>query len=209
MRIPSENVLLDKANVWSQKLGKYSSVEAIFLSGSLAQGRASKSSDIDFFIIARPGQIWTARFLVFLKLKLHKQISTEKDHAGKICPNHFITSDNLEIEEKDAYSAHLFSQNKPLYDPNNFFVQFVQVNQSWVQRFGESFPPITMKQSHILENRKLIWWKRWIEVFLRWIQIRKIQSNPDFSLPGAKIVTSDTELRFHPKPKNKAFRKEI
>jgi len=98
-----------KAKFWARILGLLPSVRAIFLSGSVAQGRATDSSDIDFFIIARHGQIWTARFFVFLILKIFRQIRTSKNHAGKICPNHFITDTHLEIQEKDVYSANLFS----------------------------------------------------------------------------------------------------
>jgi len=66
---------MNKEKKWATKLGKLPGVAAIFLSGSRAQDRGTDESDIDFFIIARPGQIWTARFFVLVTLKLHNQLA--------------------------------------------------------------------------------------------------------------------------------------
>ena len=194
---------LKKAKFWAQILGKFPGVRAIFLSGSLAQKKGNKNADIDFFIIARHGQIWTARFFIFIVLKIFCQLAKEKNHAGKICPNHFISDQNLEIQEQDAYAAHLFSNNQPLYDPDNLFSLFIKTNKHWMKTFGiiPTIPidliPIQSRNNH---------YKNWFESFLKKIQINKIKKNPEYYFPEAKIVLSDTELRFHPKPKNIDFK---
>lgn len=196
-----------KAELWANKLGKKMGVRAIFLSGSLAQNKVTKQSDIDFFFISKQKQIWTARFFVFLWLKLHKEISTEKNHSEKICPNHFISEDNLEIQEKDAYSANLFSHNIPLFDPENIFPHFVQENQKWVQQFGESFDGkyLKIKLKTVNISKKQSFFFKSLELFLKYIQINKIKRNKQFNLPKAKIILTEKELRFHPKPKNKNY----
>lgn len=202
--------LLKKAKFWSGILGRFPGVRAIFLSGSVAQGKTKKTSDIDFFIIARKGQIWTARFFVFVGLKLCGQMRSDTSHAGQICPNHFITDSNLEIQEKDAYSANLFSHAIPLYDPDFLNTFFVQENKDWVRDFGESFqhisnPGIEVSLIPGLNYKQLNFFWHWLEKKLKSLQMRKIKANPAYHIPGAKIVLSDTELRFHPKPKNKIF----
>lgn len=196
-----------KARRIAEQLGRFMGVRAIFLSGSLAQGCAHKKSDIDFFFIAEKNRIWTARFFVFLWLKFRKEISTPENHAEKICPNHFITDDSLEIQEKDAYSAHLFSHNVPLYDPDNLFPLFAQKNQHWVQEFGQSFEPDILKKKvkppvRNTHSARFIALLEWI---LKFIQKIKIYLNPESRIPGSKIILSDDELRFHPHPKNKNF----
>lgn len=202
--------LRKKADLWAQKLGKLMGVRAIFLSGSVAQGTADKSSDIDFFFIARKNQIWTARFFVFLWLKINREITRPQEHAEKICPNHFITEENLEIQEKDAYSAHLFSHNIPLYDPDHLFPRFAQTNQKWVQKFGESFEgkALQIKIEPLPERKSKEIFQKVLEKFLEKVQKEKIKRNPNFKNPQAKIILTERELRFHPKPKNKLFKKK-
>jgi len=196
---------LDTAKSWAKKLGKCPGVVAIFLSGSLAQGRGNKDSDIDFFIIARPGQIWTARFWVFIILKLHRKLAKPHHHAGMICPNHFITSDNLEISEKDAYSANLFSHNQALYDPENIFPQFAKAN-AWVNKFGTTFPAFPNTEYKIL-NTKTSLFGTLNENLLKYLQTWITKRNPEYKTPGAKIILTNHELRFHPKPRNKDWSK--
>ena len=191
-----------KAKHWAKVIGHLPGVSAVFLSGSVAQGLGRDDSDIDFFVVAYPGYIWTARFFTNLILKLTFNLSKPQHHAARICPNHFITADSLEIVEKDAYSAHLFSHNQALYDPHGLWPQFVEKN-TWVNEFGESFEVVV--KSQIKQQRPLPALSsrvRVIESILKKIQTWKIYRNPDFKKPGAKIVLRDTELRFHPDPKN-------
>jgi predicted nucleotidyltransferase len=204
----SVEILNQKAHKWAQIIGRLPGVVAVFLSGSLAQGQAKSTSDIDFFIITVPGQIWTARFCTNLCLKLTFNLAKPAHHKARICPNHFITANNLEIAEQDAYSAHLFSQNRPLYDPSNLWPQFVEAND-WVRAFGEKFPlmveingaavsiPLQEKQNTLFEK------------IVRWGQLKKIYRNPDFKRPGAKVILKDKELRFHPDPKNQYWRESV
>ena len=192
-----------KAHFWAQIIGRLPGVAAVFLSGSLAQGRAKSTSDIDFFIITYSGCIWTARFWTNLILKLTFNLSKPKHHQARICPNHFITANSLEIVEQDAYSAHLFSHNQALYDPHHLWPDFVKAND-WVHEFGEAFPVLVETVSSRSRAFELIEKAKPSsgEKLLRMIQMAKIKRNPDFKLPGAKIILKDTELRFHPDPKN-------
>lgn len=191
----------------TQPLSRLPGVAAIFLSGSRAQGKSHKHSDIDLFIVAQPGRIWTARFFVYLTLFLQGTMRRNHSPKNSFCPNHFITADSLEIQEKDAYSAHLFSHNKPLHDLNNIFVQFAKTNQPWVQNFGESFDGKWLmalsKWGGNPHNLIPSFPQKLTESILKHIQIAKIKRNPDSKIPGATIILTDTELRFHPKPRNK------
>jgi len=181
-----------KAKFWAHILGRMPGVLAIFLSGSLAQNKGDKNSDIDFFIIAREGQIYTARFFVFVILKLTGQLAKPHRHAGKICPNHFITHQHLEIQEKNKYSEDLFGANQPLYDPHNLFQAFQNANAHWIKNFQKQNSPFPIPHSPF----------PFPENFLKKIQTSKIKKNPEYNTPGAAIILSDTQLRFHPQPKS-------
>ena len=192
-----------KAVFWARVLGHLPGVRSIFLSGSLAQGRGREDSDIDFFIVADTNRIWTARFFVFMVLKFSGQLAKPTRHAGKICPNHFVTVDALEIKEKDNYAAHMFSRNKPLWDPYGVFPHFAHAN-AWVTQFGHRFEvlktplrPITYN----LKNNPDIF-----ERLIGYLQIRKVERNLEYQYAGSKIVLLDNELRFHPVPKNRVWK---
>lgn len=191
------------AKFWAQILGLLPGVKAIFLSGSLAQRKAHKGSDIDFFVVTKYGQIWTARFFIFVVLKAFKMLSKPKHHTGKICPNHFITDRNLQIQEKDAYSANLFSHNIPLYDPSGLFPFFRDQN-SWITSFGEHFTYTEISSGGVMSNRPLGSFWKWLEKRLEKLQRMFIEKNPESKIPGAKIILNEYELRFHPIPKNKS-----
>jgi predicted nucleotidyltransferase len=216
------DILHKKAHRWAKILGRCPGVRAIFLSGSVAEGRGTKESDIDFFIIAKSGQIWTARFFTFLVLKIFNQLAKPHHHAGKICPNHFIADHQLKIIEQDLYSAKLFTHNIPLYDPQAIFLTFVHENKEWVKAFGEGFDNVdykgaincrdainrvSTKRTGALQCAPTKKPRSWSDKILAPLQITKIKKNPDFKKKGAVIIFTDDELRFHPEPKNRHFSK--
>ncbi len=199
-----------KANFWAKILIKLPGVLAIFLSGSVAQNKATKNSDIDFFIITNAGQIFTARFFVSGVLKLFGILAdSAKNHAGKICPNHYITVDNLEISEKDAYAANLFSHNKFLVGNKNIWYSFVQKNKNWISYFRETFqndlPSKNFKKQNLNKNTGKFFQK--IENFCKNFQKNRLSKK---TLPKtAKVWLSDKEIRLHENPKNIYFSKNL
>ena len=192
--------LHQKAQHWARRLGRLPGVLCVSLSGSMATGRATSWSDIDLFFICAPGQIWTARFFVFLVLKGLGAIATEAKHAGQICPNHFITADSLRLRQQAKYTADLFSSAIPLFDPYGIWPHFQAQNKDWIASFGHEYKTeVTPKKLHLPKRKNGLW--RMVERVLRFGQIHKIRRNPQFQRPGAQIVLSETELRFHPSPR--------
>lgn len=195
-----------KAAHWAQFLAWLPGVSAIFLSGSLAKGEGSERSDIDLFIVAYPGEICTARFFVATFLRITGQLANhDRAHAGKLCPNHFITTDHLEIEEQDEYAARLFSANRFLAGDLWIWQAFVKVNRDWVQKFGASF----VEESQICgEKPEPIeptgWFGRKLESWCKSYQQKRLDKQ-DLP-PGAKVWIKPHEIRLHPYPKNKIGR---
>lgn len=190
-----------KAHFWANVLGRLCGVRAVFLSGSLVTENADSLSDIDFFIIAKRGQIWTARFFIFLVLRICGQLATEKKHAGRICPNHFVVEDFITLRQQNAYTAEMFSRNIPLYDPYDVYLKFAKAN-TWVNEFGCHFSVKNNGSKRLQEPQNPTCFVRILERFLRWVQYQKIKRNPLTQLPGAQIVLTNKELRFHPRPKS-------
>lgn len=195
-----------RAQRWACFLVKMPGVSAIFLSGSLSLGNATKESDIDFFIVTTPGRIFTARFFVAGILKIFGLLATDsQNHAGKICPNHYITTDNLEIQEKDAYAAKLFSHNQFLAGDERIWHLFVEKNKMWMEGFKATFRNIKNSnetQPLLASSRrgKITLVSQKLEFWYKKIQQNKISKN---KLPKtAKVWLTDTEIRLHAEPKN-------
>lgn len=84
---------------------------AIALTGSQAEGRATKNSDIDFFIQVEPGWLWSTRFFVTLFIHLAGIRRTDNNIAGKVCLNWFATFD-APAKQKGRIYQYLWQQQQ-------------------------------------------------------------------------------------------------
>ncbi|ASU35175.1 hypothetical protein MuYL_3290 [Mucilaginibacter xinganensis] len=76
-------------------------VRGIAISGSLSKNFADDHSDIDLFIITAENKLWIARTLMHCFKKL--TFLANKEHL--FCMNYYIDEHNLEIAEKNIYTA--------------------------------------------------------------------------------------------------------
>jgi len=67
---------IERASRVIKYLKKIPSIQAIFLTGSVAVGNAKKEADIDLMIVTKPNTLWLTRLLVFIFLKLFKKLKT-------------------------------------------------------------------------------------------------------------------------------------
>jgi hypothetical protein len=118
----------DKAYKRAKFIGKFPYVKAAYISGSMSKGIMHENGDVDFFIITEPGRLWIARTLLIL----YKKIFLLNSHKY-FCVNYFIDSGNLEIEEKNLFTATEAATLKPVYD-SGIYQDFYKAN-SWVKDF--------------------------------------------------------------------------
>jgi predicted nucleotidyltransferase len=85
----------------AQLLIKFPYVRGIGISGSLSKNFADENSDIDLFIITKKNRLWIARTLMHLFKKLTFLVN--KQHY--YCMNYYIDEQQLEIVEKNIYTA--------------------------------------------------------------------------------------------------------
>ncbi len=95
-------------------------VEGVAISGSLSKGYFDSNSDADFFIITSPNKLWTCKMILILFKKVFL-LNSKKF----FCINYLITSDNLEIPEKNRFTATEIATLLPIYGQvfNDFFTQ--------------------------------------------------------------------------------------
>lgn len=112
----------------SRFIGSFPFVRAVFISGSLSKNSMDKDSDIDYFIITKPGRLWTARTLLILFKKVFL-FNSYKFY----CLNYFLDSDNLEIKDRDLYVAYEIASLKPTYG-KDCCTTFFEKNK-WIYSF--------------------------------------------------------------------------
>lgn len=140
------------ANRFSKIISFFPFVRAVFLSGSISKGFMDEKADIDYFIITKKHRLWLARFL----LVLFKKIFLLNSYKF-FCINYFISEDNLEIEEKNIYTATELVTLIPTYG-SNVYNDFYTAN-AWVKNYCPNYPKrdiINVSQSKMKLTQKFI-----------------------------------------------------
>jgi len=104
------------------------SVQAIFLTGSVAAGNAKANADIDLMIVTLPGTLWLTRLIIFMGLKLLRKLK------NPYCPNIFLDLNHLEILNKNLYTAHEVLQAQCLYDTGGVYRRWL-IENKWVREY--------------------------------------------------------------------------
>lgn len=186
-------------------------VRMIGVTGRLSYKNIGGESDWDVLIILKSGRIWTGRTLVtgFLHgIGKRRHGKYEKD---RVCLNHFLSDDHLEIGLKDLFAAREYTLLVPLYGWE-VFQKFQERNQ-WIREFlpewhAETLPPLLFVPDSRLSKyvRGTLEQLFSLPVFdalerhLRSWQMRKIEANPKTHLPQGFIHANDEALIFLPSP---------
>jgi len=134
---------LVKAKERASFIAKFPFVEAVGVSGSLSKGYYDKDSDIDFFVITQPDKVWLCRTFLMLYKKLFLLNSRKY-----FCINYFMSSANLEVQEKNRFTATEIKTLMPFHGKNPF-EEFYKRNE-WVSGIFAEFVP----QLDTIENIK-------------------------------------------------------
>lgn len=125
---------LVKAKTQAKLISKFPFVEGIGISGSLSKGYYDTDSDIDFFVITRHNKLWICRTLLMLYKKIFLFNSRKY-----FCVNYFISSQQLEIEEKNRFTATELKTLIPMHG-KAIFGEFYKTNL-WVSHYFSKFDP--------------------------------------------------------------------
>ncbi len=107
-------------------------VEGIGVSGSLSKNVMHENGDIDYFIITSPNRLWICRtmLIAFKKIVLFNS-------RKYFCVNYFVDTNNLEIRDKNMFTAIETSYLLPVYN-HELIKQFKDQNgwsTSFINRF--------------------------------------------------------------------------
>ncbi len=127
------DAIMPKARRISRFIGSFPYIRGVYLSGSLSKGVLTEKGDIDYFILTEPGRLWLARtiLVVFRKLFLfnsHKYF----------CVNYFVDLNNLEIEDKNIFTATELFTLIPTYGKETY-LPLIEHNV-WAEGYYPQFP---------------------------------------------------------------------
>lgn len=125
---------LEKARERAQFISRFPFVEAVGVSGSLSKGYYDSNSDIDFFVITRHGKLWITRTLLMLYKKIFLLNSRKY-----FCINYFMSSESLEVEEKNRFTATEIKTLIP-FQGKDTLEAFYQKNE-WVSSLFGPYAP--------------------------------------------------------------------
>lgn len=123
---------LEKSKRYSSLIANFPFVRAVCISGSLSKGVMDKDGDVDYFIITEKGRLWICRSLLILFKKVFLLNSRKY-----FCTNYFVDINNLEIPDKNLFTATEINSLKPVHK-SEYFDEFTRQN-SWTKNFQPNF----------------------------------------------------------------------
>ncbi len=148
-------------------IGRFPFVRGVLISGSYSKGILGKDGDIDFFIITEPNRLWVARtLLVFYKKAI--LLNSRK----YFCINYFIDSENLQIEEKNRFTATEIITLMPMVNAE-LYEQFY-ANNDWVLDYYPQADRLETNNTQQLKKRRLGRFMEWLlaDRFGEWLDTR-------------------------------------
>lgn len=125
-------LVMDTARKRGKFISKFPFIEGVFISGSLSKGVMQEDGDIDFFMITLPKRLWLSRaFLVF-----YKRIFLFNSRK-EFCINYFKTTNSLEIEDQNLFTAIELGTILPVVG-EEVFENLIQKN-IWIEEYVSGF----------------------------------------------------------------------
>src|SRR3989344_8705468 len=131
-------------------------LRAVFASGSLASNNLEMKSDFDVFIVIRSGRLYTGRLFLWL---ISSVLGVRRGRfdviaPDKLCFNHYITDDNLELTHRSLYIAQSLANMKPVIIAGGILEKFAASNR-WANSYCYNFRPATIYRN-VRTNKVLL-----------------------------------------------------
>lgn len=184
-------------------------VRMILVTGRISMKNAEQESDWDLLVVLKGGRIWTGRTLVTIFTHLLGKRRYGRKVEDRVCLNYFLTTESLEITDKNIFSSSEYMFCIPMFDSDGYYERF-QLKNHWIKNIrmnyyinetsnlrrvndSEFSSKVRCYLEKLLDSDKL-------ENFLRNIEKKKIENNPKTKMEGSFIEATDDALIFLPKP---------
>lgn len=185
---------------------------------NLAFGKIDEKSDVDLFVIAKSGHLFTVR--IFITFILH--ILGVRRHgdkvAGRFCLSFFVDDECLDLSkisiDKDIYLAFWIKSMIPIIE-DSILDKFLKENM-WAKYFFENEKDFVINTSQtFFESRflkKFLEWifggeiGNWFEKMMRNWQMRRASEKAKFADNDASLVIGEHILKFHNIDRRREYR---
>jgi hypothetical protein len=147
-----ENLLTSRRKMQTARrnaalISRFPYVRGVAVSGSLSKYSADEKADIDYFIIAHPRRLWICRSLLHLFKKFTYLAGKQHD----FCMNYFLDQDELELKDKNLYTALEGATVIPLFGREAHREFFSKNN--WIADYFPNFP-LHEKREALLSDKR-------------------------------------------------------
>jgi hypothetical protein len=185
-------------------------VEHISVINSVAMGNADHESDIDFFVVTKPGRLYFTRSVIITLFKFLGVYKNKRQVNMRFCFGFYITSDKLSIKElllsgEDPYLVFWLGTITPIFSLK-YYEKLIKENR-WIHSWLPNF-----KTMHRLEMyrrfRPNIALKKFLELIcyfpalilepvLRKIHVRHTFNLPENNWKTSSTIANKTMLKLH------------
>jgi len=203
---------LRRAVTWFQL---FPGVRAVAAVNTMAWWHTTRESDIDLYIITRPGMIWSSRLLLVTPFKLlGKRPHIDSGAENPFCFSFFNTVDNLGLEslkiKRDYYLSFWSKSLVPVLDKDKCFDTHVLENR-WVNTTLPHAKPRAIHHHHkprAFGSAPIQ--PKFIEPLARVVQRKKFPSNiREIANKDTRVVINDQMLKLYPIDRRETFRDEF
>lgn len=196
------------------------SVRLVAVCNSLAISNADTESDIDLFLVCRPGTLWTTRCCIVGMLKLLGLRPSGSRSADMLCLSFFVSEDHLDLSSLslpggDVYLKYWIATLVPLYDAGGVAERLFHANAAWIKS-----GPVLKRPRYC--GRRTVGWRvgffpnffarvcRIFENPLRRLQIAIMPKGlAEAANRDSRVVLNERVLKFHALDRRAEFEKKF
>ena len=207
-----------RARLAAAILGWIPFVELVTVANTLADRTASRDSDIDVFIVARHGRLFTVRTLSVIYLQLAGLRRHGQKINNRVCLTFYVSNKHRDLSDVafapyDIYLAYWLAGLTPLLTAPGAMEKLLSAN-AWagklVPGYGgrRSSAPRPGWPARVGEALLVNPAGDFIERAFKKFWLKRIDTSPRAEEPDVRIVADDTMLKFHEKERRKVYRTE-
>ena len=191
-------------------LGRLPGVRGVAVCNTLAINSTHPESDIDLFIITKPGHMWRTRFLAVAPYALLRLRPGEATHDS-FCFSFFSSSESLDFTKyllrDDIYFRYWIKTIVPLYSDNFDFDSLIHENEWADKDVPNGYGMHAADERQYRSRLKMPDLFFFFEKLFRFIQKRNFSPEiADLVNKDTRVIVSDDMLKFHENDRRAKFR---